>query len=94
MRHEAKTLMIGRKPRQKPEHDFKTAFFKLFNGTHPLRGGDFPTKELEFPNIERVEFDSAVVQYYLEGNDLVFRNLKAIEITQEGPVLHVSFEKD
>lgn len=92
MKYIAKSVIFGRKPRVQGD-DFKSAFFKIYDCLDPLQSADFPVKELDFPNIEKVEIQSIDLDYYLEGNDLVIDGIAGIIITQHGTVLSLSVEK-
>lgn len=91
MRYEVKSVIFGRKPRLDGD-EFKCAFFKLYNSSNPLQD-EFPSQELDFPNIEKVEIRNLAVDYYLEGNDLIIENISAITITQDKNTLSLSVEK-
>ena len=93
-RYVCKHIMLGRKPRANKEDDFKTAFLKLFDkGDDPLVGENFPSEELDFPNIEKVIIDPIAIEYYPEGNDIVLRNIKAVTFEQKKHNLYVKIEK-
>ncbi|HLP79140.1 MAG TPA: hypothetical protein VK158_00750 [Acidobacteriota bacterium] len=92
MKYKATSAVIGRMPRKSP-NEFKTAFVKLFDVAEPLKTEKFPLEELTFSNTERVEFRGVDCDYYTEGNDLVFTNIKGVTIKQDKHVLSVSFEK-
>ncbi|MGM5483492.1 MAG: hypothetical protein ACQER9_01085 [Nanobdellota archaeon] len=95
MRYEGKCVVFGRKPR-KAEGQYKTAFFKIYKEVNPLKnnnGDVFPDKELDFPDTEKVEIRNFDVDYYLEGNDLVIDDIKAIDIEQEGNIISLKIEK-
>jgi hypothetical protein len=91
MRYECKSVVFGRKPR-KEGNEFKTAFFKIFSKNKPLNE-EFPEKELDFPNIEKVEVRNENLDYYLEGNDLVIDHISAININQTSNTLKLRIEK-
>ena len=92
MKYEVKSVVFGRKPRNKPE-EFKTAFFKLYDEPNPLTK-EFPSKELDFHNTEKIIIVNPFCEYYLEGNDLVFDNISAIHIEKESEnILKVTVEK-
>ncbi len=94
MKYDCKSIILGRMPRAKKEDEFKTAFFKLFKSDKdPLTGNIFPDEELMFPNIESVHILCADLDYYPEGNDIVYRNLKTAEFVQEGVKLTVKITK-
>lgn len=91
MKYDAKSVIIGRKPREEG-NQFKTAFVKLFNCLDPIYTEEFPQDELDFPNIEKVELNSHIA-YYLEGNDIVLNNLQSVEISQEGNTLTITISQ-
>jgi hypothetical protein len=91
MEYQTKSVVFGRKPRQEG-CEFKTAFFKLYNSAKPLEH-EFPDKELDFRDVEKVELRNEDLDYYLEGNDLVMDNIKSITIDQKGNTLHVKVKK-
>jgi hypothetical protein len=85
---------MGRMPRAKKDDPFKTAFFKLYScAGDPMMFTGFPDKELTFANIEKVIFTNMTPEYYLEGNDLVVRNIKAIELEEKNNAIYVTFSK-
>jgi hypothetical protein len=53
----------------------------------------FPDKELDFANIEYIVFSPLFPLYYLEGNDLIAKDIQAMQIEQKGTVLHVTLIK-
>jgi hypothetical protein len=84
MKYTCTHAMIGRKPRKNKDDEFKTFFVKLFTcAQDPLTGGDFPSHEFDFANIEQVKISGNAFYYYPEGNDIVFKQIKGVEITQE-----------
>jgi len=87
----AKSVVIGRKPR-KQEDMFKTAFIKIYDKTNPLDAEDFPLKELDFPDIRKVVLHTSPVDYFLEGNDLVYDNITKVTIEIESKTIHVKVE--
>lgn len=95
MKYEAKSVVFGRMPR-KDGNEFKTAFFKIYDKPNPMSPevmADFPAEELEFPNVEKVEITNPGLEYFLEGNDLVFDNISSIEIEENGTSLKVIVTK-
>ncbi len=92
MEYKAKSLVFGRMPR-KEGADFKTAFFKLYDKENPMSieiSSGFPSQELEFPNIEKINILNSNLEYYLEGNDLVFNKISSIKIVQDENNLTIS----
>ena len=87
----AKSVVIGRKPRN-PGDQFKTAFVKIYLCSDPLNSKDFPEKEIEIPNTKRVVLHKSPVNYFLEGNDLVYDNIKKVTIDIEDTVVQVHVE--
>ncbi|MBT3406900.1 hypothetical protein HN419_07130 [Candidatus Woesearchaeota archaeon] len=79
----AKSVMIGRKPRAN-DGEFKTLSVSFFDVNNPHKTGEFPTKVLEFPNMEKVRILGLNMSYYLEGNDIVINDLKGIKIQVSG----------
>lgn len=95
MKYEAKSVVFGRKPRGEGK-EFKTAFFKIYGKVNPMSSevmSDFPLEELDFENIEKVVMKNQDIEYYLEGNDIVFDNITSVNIEQDGTVLNVSVER-
>jgi hypothetical protein len=84
MKYACTHAMIGRKPRKNKEDEFKTFFVKLFNCSgDPLTSGEFPSHEFDFANIEHVDIQAPSFHYYPEGNDIVFKQITGVEITQQ-----------
>jgi len=90
---QAKSIIIGRMPRKRPE-EFKTAFIKSFDSLDPFTA-EFPKKEFEFPNTEKVVIvnSDSNLNYFLEGNDLVFTGISQFSIDQKGNVIELSVRK-
>jgi len=88
MNHKGKSIIVGRKPRV-DGNEFKTAFVKIYEKPNPLTAEDFPPKELDFPNVEKVVFNT-YIEYYLEGNDIVLDNLESVDIAVEGTTMKIS----
>ena len=91
MKYDAQSVVFGRKPRQEGD-EFKTAFFKIYANPRPFEQS-FPEKELDFPNVEKVELRNEDMDYYLEGNDLVIDNIKSIDINQTSNSLIIKVER-
>lgn len=88
MNYAAKSIIVGRKPRV-DENEFKTAFVKIYDKPNPLTIEDFPPKELDIPNIEKVVFNTQL-EYYLEGNDIVLDNLESVDVEVEGSTVTIT----
>ena len=88
MNYEAKSIIIGRKPRV-DGNEFKTAFVKVYDKINPLTIEEFPPKELDFPNMEKVVFNT-FLEYYLEGNDIVLDNLESVDIETKGTTVTIT----
>jgi len=89
MKYPTKSIMIGRKPREK-EGEFKTATIALFEENNPHKAGGVPTKVLDFPNTEKIRIRDLVnISYYLEGNDIVINDLEEVDIEVEGTLIYV-----
>lgn len=90
---QAKSIIVGRMPRKKPE-EFKTAFIKAFNSLDPFTS-DFPVKEFEFGNVEKVVFthNEPNLEYFTEGNDLVIRGISQVSVEKKGTVVEISVSK-
>lgn len=90
---QAKSIIVGRMPRKKPE-EFKTAFIKAFNSLDPF-SGDFPVKELQYGNVEKVVFlhNEPNLEYFTEGNDLVLRGISQFSVELKGKVVEISAKK-
>ena len=76
----AKSAMLSRKPRANDKEEFKTLIIALFDKNNPHKTGETPLKVLEYPNMEKIRIRDLNVSYYLEGNDLVINDLKAITL--------------
>lgn len=93
-----KSVMIGRLPRKKEgdkADEYKTASIKLYTVNNPHKTTEFPIKELEFPNIEKIRIRHLNVSYYLEGNDIIINDLDEFKIVKKGSKLVVrGFQTD
>jgi len=80
-------------PRKKPD-EFKTAFIKTFDSLEPFTA-EFPTKELEYPNIQKVTFlsNEPNIEYYLEGNDIVICGISQVTLEKKGSAIEISVRK-
>jgi len=89
----AKSIIFGRMPRKRPE-EFKTAFIKSFDSLDPFTA-EFPSKELEYPNTEKIVVvnSDSNVQYFLEGNDIVFSGISQFSIEKKGTIVELSVKK-
>jgi len=83
MEYETTCVMIGRKPRV-GEDPFKTLSIGLYSVNDPHKAGAFPTKTLDFPNIESLTIEGVSVSYYLEGNDIIINNLTKVTVIVDG----------
>ncbi len=92
--YKATSAVIGRMPRASPQHEFKTAFIKLFDVMEPLKTEKFPLQDLVFENTEKVVFNSCIppLNYYVEGNDLVLVGLTEFTVEKKGHVISVSYK--
>lgn len=90
---QAKSVIVGRMPRKKPE-EFKTAFIKAFSTLDPFTA-DFPVKEFEYSNIEKVVFlhNDPNLEYFTEGNDLVIRGISQVTVERKGSIVEISASK-
>jgi len=93
-KYEAKSVVFGRMPRKEGD-EFKTAFFKIYEESDPLTEEvitGFPKHEVIINNIEKIEMNTPP-EYYLEGNDLVYKNIKSIEIEKIDNNLKITIER-
>jgi len=88
MKYKTKSILITRLPR-KGDNEFKTASIKLFNVNDPHKTTEFPKKELEYDNIEKVILKKMKINYFLEGNDLIINDLKAINIDKKKNIIEI-----
>ncbi|MBW2968022.1 hypothetical protein KY362_06060 [Candidatus Woesearchaeota archaeon] len=88
-----KSALIGRKPREEGAK-FKTAVISLFNVNNPHKTTEFPVKTYEFSDMEKVRIRRLNVSYYLEGNDIVINDLKALTIERSDNKLQVKGEQE
>jgi len=89
--YEAKSVVVGRMPRVEG-NEYKTAFIKMYDCSEPLLSETFPFKEIEIPNIKKVVFHNVPLCYYLEGNDLVYNNIKKVSFDIDGNVVNIHIE--
>ena len=82
MKYPAKSAIIGRMPRREGD-EYKTLFIKMFDVEKPLRTEHFPTEDIEMPNVRKVIFEGKFPFYYLEGNDMVYRFINELDITED-----------
>lgn len=88
MKYKTKSLLVTRLPR-KGDNEFKTASIKLFNINDPHKTTEFPAKELEYENIEKIIIKNMEINYFLEGNDLIINDLKEVSIDKKGTVVEI-----
>lgn len=88
MKYKTKSVVIGRMPR-KGNNEFKTAFIKLFDENDAHKTSKMPTKEFEYPNIEKVVINKKGINYFLEGNDIVLNDVGEISVEKKGNVIVV-----
>lgn len=88
MKYATKSLLIARMPR-KGDNEFKTASIKLFNINDPHKTTEFPTESLEYENIEKIIVKDRIIDYFLEGNDLIINNLEEINIEKKGRIIEI-----
>ena len=72
--------MLGRKPAENADEEFKCAVISFFDINNPHKVGTAPIKVLDFPNMEKVRLRNLSVSYYLEGNDLVINDLHEVTL--------------
>ncbi|MBT5021423.1 hypothetical protein HOK51_09730 [Candidatus Woesearchaeota archaeon] len=91
---QAKSMLIGRLPR-KEGNDYKTVVIRFFEINNPHKTEEFPTKTLEFPDIEKVRIRRLNVSYYLEGNDIVVNDLdEAFVIKKTNKLIVQGYQKE
>jgi len=88
MKYKTKSILITRLPR-KGDNEFKTASIKLFKVNDPHKTTEFPTKELEYDNVEKVILKKFKINYFLEGNDLIINDLKSINIEKKKNIIEI-----
>lgn len=88
MEYKTKSAIIGRKRGKDPEHF--TCFVNLCNVNDPHLTDTVPHTFLDFEKISKVKIKDLVVNYYLNGNDLVINDLDSITVTQQGEKLFIS----
>jgi hypothetical protein len=83
MRYKTKSIIIGRKKRERETDDDYPCFISLFSVNNPHVSGKVPDKILEFRHTDRVEITGLDILYLPGGNDLVINNLSEVEVMHE-----------
>jgi len=96
MKHEAKSVLIGRKknPDGEEEGDVRPCFVSLFDHNNPHLSEIGPEDVLEFSKVHKVILNGLKVNYLLPGNDIVLNNLKSVTVEEEGKHLIISGEQE
>ena len=89
--HKTKSVIIGRKRGEDPE--FYTCFINLFDMNDAHLTDAVPTEFLEYDKILKVKIKDLVVNYYLDGNDLIINDLVSISVELRDGKLYVSGEQ-
>ena len=84
----AKSVIIGRKRGDDP--DSYTCFINLFDVNDPHLKDTVPLQFHDFEKITKVKIKDLVVNYFLDGNDLVINDLETLSIEQKGAKLYIS----
>ncbi len=79
MKHDAKSIIIGRKKR-KDGQEYSPCFIALFSVNHPHKGGKVPDKILDFEEVRKVVVKKLTFEYLLEGSDIVIENISELKI--------------
>ncbi|MFH0978518.1 MAG: hypothetical protein V1837_04415 [Candidatus Woesearchaeota archaeon] len=83
MKYKAKSVIIGRKKREKESDDDYPCFVSLFSVNNPHVSGKVPDKILEFKHTDRVNIDGLDIIYLPAGNDLIINDLAEFELMHE-----------
>lgn len=89
MRYEAKSIIIGRKPRiDKDDYSNRPCFISFFDVNNPHKLNIAPNEIVEFLKINRVIIKGMDINFLLMGGDLLVNDLEYVEIEEsEGHVL-------
>ena len=89
MKHAAKSIIIGRKPRlDKDDYSNRPCFISFFDINNPHKSSVAPKKILDFQKANRVIIKGMDVNFLLMGGDLLVNDLEFVEVHEkEGNVL-------
>lgn len=90
MRHETKSVIIGRKQKTDEDGFFRTCFVALYDMNNPHKVNEVPKDIIEFERKDKIVINGFNISYLLGGNDLVINNLEYVEIKEEGDHLVIS----
>ncbi|MFT4310863.1 MAG: hypothetical protein ACMXYC_04485 [Candidatus Woesearchaeota archaeon] len=84
MEYTAKSVIIGRHPREDKDDEYKTLIIRLYDVNEAHKQVDiFPMKEIILRNVEKVILEGKHPIYFLEGNDLIWPVIQHISIEQK-----------
>ncbi|MGM5488258.1 MAG: hypothetical protein ACQESG_04885 [Nanobdellota archaeon] len=90
MKHTTKSIIVGRKKRERETDENHPCFVHLFDHNNPHTSGEVPKEMLDFPHTHKVILKGLDINYLLEGNDLVVNDLEDVDITVVEGHVHIT----
>jgi hypothetical protein len=90
MKYKTKSVIVGRKKREKEEDISYPCFVSFFSVNNPHTSGKVPDKILEFKKTHKVIITGLDINYLLGGNDLVINDLTEINLKHDNGHVHLT----
>ena len=83
MKYKTKSVIIGRKKKDKEDVLFRPCFIALFDLNDPHKANEVPKEIIEIKKAKRIDIIDFKLKFMLMGGDIVINDLKWIEVQEE-----------